>query len=796
MNRRTVATLMILVWLIPADADAQPARPARTDDELQAHLAALAGRLDNTAIEVGVRERLATEMAATLDRAANSAPTAEGRRARWTEAAEVLDRFSEKNPGHPQARAFRVQAAVYVWARARTWLQAFRANPADAKARENAGADLEACVRRLRPVFESVGNATDVLAQNVRFRLAQALADLAEVGPDDPSARRSRNLEALLALAPPVSVPSLKGFAHLLRALLFARLDRFDESEAESAEAAKANPPPPEAEAIEARLAVRLGKTDYTGALKAVEATKLGPGEKAALRARIRLDECVGRPEGRERRDAESALFAELGGLRASSRPETRAALIATARALKEPGPDQEPAAWDLMAEGAVALGEPVRAGGLERRGAERADALGRPGEAVRDRLRAGAYLFQGEKFAEADTLLSRVALDPKAGADRPRAGLLLALARGRALALGRPGASQASYEAALRDQIKNFPADPSASEARWLLGRLLMAGSDRAGALALWEAIPHGSPRWLESRAEIAGVRQHDLDAQRLNNDREAVSRRMAEARSFLARSLEQAQGDVETNELRLCQSRLELTPGVGRPEDVQATWERLQQSAALSSQRDTARRFHIAALAMMGHWVEAEQAARQEVRLSPPADLIPLVRLLDRAAAEAESDLRTRRMGHLLRILIARVLDDPEALAPDLRAEVRLRNVRALLFSGDDAAARRALTSSTAPPPSGSPELLRDLAETYSRLEAYELALDVQRLRSKLAPTGSPAWFDARYGLALTYYRAGQPRDALHLIEATAILHPDLGGGELRDRFIRLRQRIDPNP
>ena len=112
----------------------------------------------------------------------------------------------------------------------------------------------------------------------------------------------------------------------------------------------------------------------------------------------------------------------------------------------------------------------------------------------------------------------------------------------------------------------------------------------------------------------------------------------------------------------------------------------------------------------------------------------------------------------------------------------------------SGDDATARRAVTGWASAPSTNSPDLLRDLAETYTRLEAYELAVDVQRLRSKLAPTGSLPWFDARYGLALTYYRAGKTRDALHLIDATAILHPELGGGELRDKFIRLRQRIDP--
>src|SRR5262249_3083999 len=153
-----------------------------------------------------------------------------------------------------------------------------------------------------------------------------------------------------------------------------------------------------------------------------------------------------------------------------------------------------------------------------------------------------------------------------------------LALARGRALALGRPGASQAAYESALRDQVRQFPDDPSASEARWLLGKLRLAESDRDAALALWAAIPHGSPGWLESRVEIAALRQHDLDTQRLNNDREAVNRRLAEARSFLAKSLDQAEGDIEANEILLASSRLELTPGAGRPETAQRLWDRVQ--------------------------------------------------------------------------------------------------------------------------------------------------------------------------------------------------------------------------
>jgi hypothetical protein len=56
----------------------------------------------------------------------------------------------------------------------------------------------------------------------------------------------------------------------------------------------------------------------------------------------------------------------------------------------------------------------------------------------------------------------------------------------------------------------------------------------------------------------------------------------------------------------------------------------------------------------------------------------------------------------------------------------------------------------------------------------------------------SGSLPWFDARYGLALAYFHSGKPKQAAQLIDSTAILHPELGGTILHDKFIRLRQRL----
>jgi hypothetical protein len=137
-----------------------------------------------------------------------------------------------------------------------------------------------------------------------------------------------------------------------------------------------------------------------------------------------------------------------------------------------------------------------------------------------------------------------------------------------------------------------------------------------------------------------------------------------------------------------------------------------------------------------------------------------------------------------------------DDEKWTAEERTELKLRLARALLFLGDERGAQAALRGWTGPPPSAGDEFLRDLADTYSRLEAYELAVDVQRLRARNLPSGSPLWFDARYGLALAYFHAGQQKEAAHLIDATSILHPELGGGTLQKKFIRLRQRLGTRP
>lgn len=774
-----------LAWDFPA---------AGFDDDPKSQIGLLKRQLEDTRSSLVARERVVLELATALDKAALTAKNFDQARARWTEAASVLDEFRAANPSSSRARTFEVQAAVYLWARARSWIETSRINPSERESRIHAYDDLTDCVNRLKPIVARLGSMQDVFAQNVRFRSAQAQADMAEVGPDDVNARHARNAEALDTLGTGITEPSLAGYAQLLRGTLLTRLRRYDEARAAIDAAARANPAPSETDLVEARVALALAREEYTAAFELVNVSKVDAIAKAAQRIRIRLEQRTARLRGSDRDAADAILFKDALILRGSARPDAKIALIGVAQAIREPGPSQDPDAWDALAEGAVALGDLARAGSLEQRGADRALALGQKERAVELLLRGGAYLYQGEKFAEADPLLTRVVEDADAGPSRAKASLLRALARGRALALNRPGSSEAAYADALSYHVKTFSDDASTGEARWLLGKLRQAQGRLTEAVELWTAIPHGSPRWLASRVEIAAVQRHDLAIQRLNLDREAIQRKVTAARDFLDKAIAQSDEMTETNELLLAQFRLDLMPGVGRPEEAHRLGERLQRSVARPEQRELARRLDLVALAQMSRWVEAEKALLGLGPLPDPAAWLEIARYLDHSAADAESEVRVRRGGLLLRALTARILERAEGLSGEQRDEAQLRHVRALIFSGDDTGARHAVHPWRFTPGKADDDLMRDLADTYIRLEAYKLAVDVERLRGKQLATGSLSWFDARYGLALAYYRSGKGEDAYQLIDATAILHPELGGGELREKFLKLRQRVEP--
>jgi tetratricopeptide (TPR) repeat protein len=785
------------LWSLLVVATAAVAQEPLNDAELSQHLTVVRTQIADVTIDPVRREQLALDMAATLDRAAYSIANGEVRRQRWAQSIDLLDRFNHEHPNLPQSRQVRFWAAVYRMAQGQSWLDASHFEPRDSRLRDRAVALLDDSIERLRSL-SVIGDRTS-LGENLRYRLAEALAERAELEPAGSADRRARETEAMGILQQPATEVGLAGYWHLLRADLARRMGQPQEAEKELDAAARTKPAPSERALFEVRVPLRLGQKQFAEAIQAVDASHLDPPMKGLWRVRIHLAELAGPPKETDRSRIESDLFREVQTLRAGNSPVSKLALLELGRGNIEPDAGQPPEAWDAMADAYEFAGETARAGSAATRAADRATALGQAAAAARFRLRAGAFFYRGGQFSEADAALSRVADDPAAGPLRARAGMLRALARGRALALHLPGSSAAAYTEALERQIREFPREPATDEARWLLGELARASADRDRAVTLWSAIAPEAGRWLDARLAIAAVNRDDLDRLLINPDRHVIGERFTQADRFLTESLRQAHSENTTAALLLARARLNLTPTTSHPEVTRDICDRVMRLPVAPGIQYRARLLRMIALIELGRYIEAERESQTHLDWNTPTErpaLFDAIRLLDHCAATAATDLRQRRFGYVLKLTIEPLLVLDRDYTPEQISELKMRLTRSLLFFGDDGDARRSLSAWRGAPGSTDDRILRDLGDTYSRLEVYTLDIDVQRLRIENNPSGSLLWFDAKYALALAYYHSGQFKEAAKLIDATAILHPDLGGGELHEKFIRLSQRLGSKP
>ena len=249
MNRACLAGLMMS--LLGHEVSLRAQEPA-AGDELTQHLATLRAQADDTSLAIGQREALIQEMAGALDRAAQAPERPiSGRsagRGRW----DLLDEFNNQNPGHPRTREFQLQAAVYRWAQGQGWQETSELNPGNSRASREAALALDDAIVRLRAVH--AGDDEKVLADNIRFRLARALADRASLEPITAPDRRSREADALALMKEPMTEAGLRGFSGLLKADLLLRASRLDEAAAVLDAVAQTDPPPPEREILDVRI--------------------------------------------------------------------------------------------------------------------------------------------------------------------------------------------------------------------------------------------------------------------------------------------------------------------------------------------------------------------------------------------------------------------------------------------------------------------------------------------------------------------------------------------------------------
>ncbi len=182
-----------------------------------------------------------------------------------------------------------------------------------------------------------------------------------------------------------------------------------------------------------------------------------------------------------------------------------------------------------------------------------------------------------------------------------------------------------------------------------------------------------------------------------------------------------------------------------------------------------------------------EAEEGVRILLQSTSLENLLAVAGVIDENAAVMDQEIPRQRVGAVLRSLL-----EPEASRDKTgNLELRLRYARAAIYSADYRQARLLAEPLRTNMNQIPQELLADAADLFVRVDDFSQAALLYWRLVQTTPTGSPAWFAARYGEALCAFRMGKNSLAVRIIDATAILHPNLGGASLKEKFERLRQR-----
>ncbi|HIQ23419.1 MAG TPA: tetratricopeptide repeat protein, partial [Planctomycetes bacterium] len=197
------------------------------------------------------------------------------------------------------------------------------------------------------------------------------------------------------------------------------------------------------------------------------------------------------------------------------------------------------------------------------------------------------------------------------------------------------------------------------------------------------------------------------------------------------------------------------------------------------------------VSALAVQGKYAQATKVLAQ-LSADPPDGLLAALESLAELSAGAAPAARTelaRLQLEALRLLAAR---EHELTSPQRSTLSRIR-AQALADVGRIDQALGAYEELV----EANPQDL-ELQELYARLLAsrsdrasLQAALERWRRIARQTPTATPRWFRAKYALAELHYRMGQSDTSQAIIRQLRVLHPELGGPSMKERFQELLQR-----
>jgi hypothetical protein len=352
-------------------------------------------------------------------------------------------------------------------------------------------------------------------------------------------------------------------------------------------------------------------------------------------------------------------------------------------------------------------------------------------------------------------------------------------------------------YAALLEEHLQLWPAGRTADQANWLLGRLKEHQNDWPAAIAAYSRVSPEHPQMataLEAvdrgyavqiaRRRAEGQKVQELIAQATRYFEGLfvdTSNRLPERWSPVQRAaalhaagiwLEASPPDYARAE-RIARAALGDTP------DAEATWKAAMTCTLLVATAGQGR-------------IDAARQLLTHVAAAGPQELLTMLESL--AAATEAAPAATRRQSAALTSEVARLLAQRRSeLSLAAQAQFDRLEAQALADAGQTAESlRRFAELSRQYPRDG------QIQEQYALLlvdagdkASLDKALVKWREVEQRTQPATPRWFRAKYYLALTHEKLGNKEQAAKIITFTQVLHPELGGPELKTQFLKLLAR-----
>ena len=423
----------------------------------------------------------------------------------------------------------------------------------------------------------------------------------------------------------------------------------------------------------------------------------------------------------------------------------------------------------------------------------------------------AATIEHQRRRHAQALERYRRLAMAMPENPQAPEAHLL-AIYHAAQLAKAQPQGSLDQYAALLQEHLRAWPTGPSADQVWRQWGRLREQKRDWQGAIRAYQAISPGDAEYLQAAEAVERCYQAWLaERKAAGQPNEELARKAADWFESLVVG---PQGRLPERWSPLQQFAV-LAAARLRLNHTATGYDRTQRmlSAALQTAGDAppqwksaARVLLVVSLAGQGRSREAGQLLA-EISAGSPQQLLSLLEGLERVAAGTDAkrwSARPEVRGELAQLQLSAIKllpADPNTLSVAERQTLQRVRAQALADAGPiEEALQQYQALAAAYPRDGA------IQEAYARLlltrverapteearkKSIQSALEKWRELEEKSPPQSPRWFLAKYCVARLHFESGNKQQAAKMITLLRLLHPELGGPELKPQFEELLRR-----